>query len=158
MIEEEIRLLERIWRSVHELLEYIEGKLGPSDKTPQHVVLHFNQKGNTMSSITLHLGASDTGSITAADSAGNAVPVTFDAGTVVASLADPTTATATVSADQTSVVITANALTAVGTSNTLAVLASVAGVALIPATQNFDVVADPNAPSQVVLTFAAPSA
>ena len=153
----------RIWRSLHELLDLVEGKLG-SHQTPASVVLHFPTKGNTMSDLTIQLGGTDTGAITAADATGAAVPVTFDAGSVVATLLDSTTAVATVSADQLSVVIHGANLTVAGTPNVLTVSASVAGVALNPATQAFDVVpastggGTGGTATQVVLTFAAPVA
>jgi hypothetical protein len=152
--------LDRLEEELAELVKLIVDRIKEHNRPPTEVVLKFpTLKGNTMSNISLALGVANIGAITAADDAGVAVPVTFDPGSVVATLSDDS-ATAVVSLDQLSVSVTGVSATVVGSPNVLSVAASVGGVALKAATQTFDVVAGVagGAATQVVLNFAAATA
>ena len=146
---------DNVWEKVaHALLRLIDAvldKLTASETPTSKVVLDFNQ-GAGMADVVVTLGTPKDGTIGVVDSVTGAT-VTADAGSVVASLVDGTTATATVSADQLTVTLTGVLATVPGTPNTLTVAASVNGVASTPATQDFDVVAASDA-THVVLTFA----
>jgi hypothetical protein len=90
----------------------------------------------------------------AVDAAGLPVSVTFDPGSVTATFADGAAFLVTISADEKTVNVKATGPLVTG--DTLTVTASVAGVALTPATLPFDVQAPP--PVAVTLTPGTPVA
>ena len=162
------RFIEEVRDGIRELLELVrdlvEKPIPAAPKTAVRIVLvpgtpyPSTSKGiTTMANFQLTDVQTVVVAVTAVDADGQVDAVTFDAGTVLASVTDATGATsaalvATVSADQGSVSVKA-ATPIVGA--VLTVEGSVAGKALLPGVLAFDVTTTPA--SQIVLTPGTPA-